>query len=237
MKYDQQMRMQSYLNELSCWCKENNVLPKPSKCQTMTVSFLKRNVPESLLSLESVALTRVMSIKLLGVTVQSNLKWDAHITEIVSKASRRLYTLCILRRARTPILDMVAVYTCYIRPILEYASQVWHSSINDQQTRAIENIQKRAARIILGLRYDSYVTALEVLGIPSLESRRDNLLHKFGNKLLNSIRFRDMLPPKKESVSGREFRAGTSSGLIVPKCRTERNKRSTIPTLARTIKL
>ena len=90
----------------------------------MTVSFLKRNVPESLLSLESVALTRVTSIKLLGVTVQSNLKWDAHITEIVSKASRRLYTVYILRRARLPILDMVAVYTCYIRPILEYASQV-----------------------------------------------------------------------------------------------------------------
>ena len=80
----------------------------------MTVSFLKRNTPECCISLDAVALNCVTSMKLLGVTVQNNLKWDIHVAEIVTKASRKLS-------------DMLAVYTCYVRPTLEYACQVWHS--------------------------------------------------------------------------------------------------------------
>ena len=54
-------------------------------------------------------------MKLLGVTVQNNLKWDIHVAEIVTKASRKLYTLCILRKSVVPTSDMLAVYTCYVR--------------------------------------------------------------------------------------------------------------------------
>ena len=89
-------------------------------------------------------------MKLLGVTVQNNLRRDIHIKDIVSKASRRLYTLCVLKKSNVPIPDMIIIYTCYIRPILEYACQVWHSSITvQQQANSIESIQKRAIRITL----------------------------------------------------------------------------------------
>ena len=76
----------------------------------MTVSFLKRNTPDFCISLDAVALNCVTSMKLLGVTVQNNLKWDIHVAEIVTKASRKLYTLCILRKSEVPTSDMLAVY-------------------------------------------------------------------------------------------------------------------------------
>ena len=95
-------------------------------------------------------------------------------------------------------------------------------SITNQQASAIENIQKRAVRIILGVQYESYTSALHKLGIISLKSRRDDLLLKFGKSLLNSRRFRDMLPPYKDSVSSRELRSSTLTGLVMPKCRTVR---------------
>ena len=118
-------------------------------------------------------------------------------------------------------------------PTLEYACQVWHSSITNQQASAIENIQKRAVRIILGVQYESYTSALHKLGILSLKSRRDDLLLKFGKSLLNSRRFRDMLPPYKDSVSSRELRSSTLTDLVMPKCRTVRFKNSTIPSVVR----
>ena len=73
-------------------------------------AILWRNTPEFCISLDAVALNCVTSMKLLGVTVQNNLKWDIHVAEIVTKASRRLYTLCILRKSKVPTSDMLAVY-------------------------------------------------------------------------------------------------------------------------------
>ena len=47
IKYGDQSQMQSHLHELSGCCQQNDVLPKPSKCQSMIISFLKCNVPRS----------------------------------------------------------------------------------------------------------------------------------------------------------------------------------------------
>lgn len=233
VKHGEQTNMQNHLDDLSDWCKNNNVKPNSSKCHTMSISFLKRDTPLSLNTLDAVNLDCVTSMKLLGVTVQSNLRWDIHIKDIVSKASRRLYTLCILKKSNVPISDMIVIYTCYIRPIIEYACQVWHSSITEQQANSIESIQKRAIRIILGHQYSSYTSTLETLSIQSLKDRREDLVYKFGVKLLHSTRFRDFLPPYRESTSGRQLRSSTLSGLPMPKCRTERYKMSTIPYIIR----
>ena len=109
------------------------------------------------------------------------------MTDIISRASRRL------KKFNAPLADLVSVYTSYIRHIMEYACQVWHSSISRQLC-----VQKRACRIIIGYQnYDSYSKTLQLLGIPSLESRRNTLLLKFGNKLMNSNKFRHICSPSE----------------------------------------
>jgi len=35
-------------------------------------------------------------------------------------------------------------YTVIVRPVLEYASPVWHSSLTVAQTETLESLQKRA---------------------------------------------------------------------------------------------
>ena len=40
------------------------------------------------------------SSKLLGVTIRSSPSWNAHINEVIKKASKRLYFLVQLKRAR-----------------------------------------------------------------------------------------------------------------------------------------
>jgi hypothetical protein len=44
--------------------------------------------PPPTLVVENISLERIESHKVLGLTIQNNLKWDLHISEIVTKASK-----------------------------------------------------------------------------------------------------------------------------------------------------
>ena len=120
---------------------------------------------------------RVMTFKLLGIRVSSDLKWADHVNAIVSKAAARLHFLKLLKRAGAPVTDLLHFYTAIVRPVLEYACPVWHSGLTAGQSNAIENIQKRAIRMIYS---DSdYEIALIVAGIDSLKDRREILIVRF----------------------------------------------------------
>ena len=54
--------------------------------------------PSPTLVVENISLERIESHKVLGLTIQNNLKWDLHISEIVTKASKRLHILRVLKR-------------------------------------------------------------------------------------------------------------------------------------------
>ena len=71
------------------------------------------------------------------------------LNDICSKASKRLNFLRILQQAGFEVGDLVKVYCCYIRPVLEYACPTWHSSIPEYLSEQVESIQKRALRIVI----------------------------------------------------------------------------------------
>ena len=112
----------------------------------------------------------------------------------------------------------------YIRPVLEYASPVWSSSLTTAQSNDIERVQKRVCRVILG-GYDSYRGALDHLHLDSHHSRREGLLCD----LFTSPRHRDFLPKSRRPLSGRQLR--NSHLLHDPKCRTTRYYNSSIPSI------
>ena len=57
-------------------------------------------------------------------------------------------TFKILKRCSLSTEDLLHFYFSVVRPILEYACPVWHTSLTKEQTCQIEHIQKRAMRII-----------------------------------------------------------------------------------------
>ena len=63
----------------------------------------------------------VKHVKLLGVIVSNDLKWNLHVNAICKKASKRLYALLRLRRNALPPSVLVKVYCTCVTPILEYA--------------------------------------------------------------------------------------------------------------------
>ena len=55
----------------------------------------------------------------------SDLSWNEHINETAKKASKRLYFLVQLKRAKLPCRDLVLFYATCIRSILVYAAPVF----------------------------------------------------------------------------------------------------------------
>ena len=182
-------------------------------------------------SMDSVNLTCISHIKLLGVTIQNDFKWNLHVDDIVSRASRKLYSLSLLKKARVDQDELLAVFNGYIRPVLEYACQLWHTAITQKQCDQIERVQKRAFHIIFGSMYTSYNNVLSEFNLASLWQRRQNLLHSFGEKLLSSDKFLYLLPPVKNCT--RVLRSNAQASLTVPFYNTERYRNSTIPAITK----
>jgi len=63
----------------------------------MQIGAGTRKRPHQELILEDTALKKVASYKLLGVHVTETLKWDVHVTTMLSKASKRIHFIKLLR--------------------------------------------------------------------------------------------------------------------------------------------
>ena len=67
----------------------------------------------------------VTAYKLLGIIVSNDLKYNEHIYYRSKKASKRLYSLRVLKKVRVNKEGIVKVYLTTIRPIQEYGVQAW----------------------------------------------------------------------------------------------------------------
>jgi len=99
---------------------------------------------------------------------------------MLSKATKRLYFLKLLKRAGVPCAQLQHFYVAVIRPILEYAAPVWHHLLTNCQSDQIEAIQKRAINIIHSPTHGMpYSNALFFAGGTSLRARREQMARNF----------------------------------------------------------
>ena len=99
-----------------------------------------------------------------------------------------------LKRANADTNTLITVYTTIIRPVLEYACQVWHFNIQEYLSKDIEQIQRRAFRILFPLM--SYREVRDFTGIPLLKERRESLCEQFFKKNENNDKLSELLHHK-----------------------------------------
>ena len=90
----------------------------------------------------------VTVVKLLGVTLSNDLKWNSHIANTCKKVSSQLYFLRQLRCARLPPKDLIQFFATCSRPVIEYACEALHDSLMQYLCNNLERVQKRGFRII-----------------------------------------------------------------------------------------
>ena len=163
---------QHYLDLLCAWSKAWQLSISYLKCCTIDIGQ-RTSVTNSVRNschLDSVTLNVLDNVSDLGVTIDSRLRFSDHIAKISSKAHRRanLIHRCFTSRHRDLL---VKAFVTYVRPILEYNSQVW-SPVLKEDISLIEAVQKRFTKRIPGLSELSYYSRLKALNIESLELRR-----------------------------------------------------------------
>jgi hypothetical protein len=123
--------LQEVVNYISTWTNNNNMKLNISKCKELIIDFSKDKRIFPSLQIADNYINRVDSAGILGITLQSNMKWNVHVENIIKKASKRLYILRLLRRSNANNETLITVYCTVIRPILEYACRVWHVNIQN----------------------------------------------------------------------------------------------------------
>ena len=117
----------------------HNMKLNPRKCKEMVINFM--NNPNFLINpivIGDTTVQRVASYKLLGVSIDDDLKWNTHVDHIYKKACKRLYSLRLLKKAGVTATGILKVYVSIIRPILEYAVPVWQA-ISEKQSEKLES--------------------------------------------------------------------------------------------------
>ena len=100
-------------------------------------------------------------VKLLGVTIDFELKFNSHISSICKKASRQLNVLKGLGKYLNK-LGKLTIYHSFILSNFNFCPLSWHFS-SEANTNKIETIQERALRCM----YNDYNSTYENLLIIS----------------------------------------------------------------------
>ena len=145
---------------------------------------------------------------------------------MLKKANSRLYLLKLLKHFNLPTDDLVTIYSGFVRPTVEYAAPVWHPGLTVHEDLALEWIQNRACRIIVGKDYTTYQEALELCNLQDSHDRREQLCLSFFSSLLESDCSNSWVPPRRGTIHGYEM--VTKLGQV-SKFKTVRYQHSPLP--------
>ena len=126
-------------------------------------------------------------------------------------------------RAGVSQADLVYYYQAVIRPVLEYACPVWHTSITGQQSKQLDSIHRQACQIILNNRTHS--DTCTILGLRSLPDRRHKLCQRLFQQLARSTDscMRYLLPDMHDSIITNRLRSANKFPLIFAKTNKFKN--------------
>ena len=149
----------------------------PSKTKELRVCFSFQSPSYAPIIIGDRVIDTVSEAKLMGVVISSDLKWNSHVGYVYKKAAKRLYGLRVLKRNALPADVLLSVYCTYIRPIVEYSCESWHFNLPLYLSDQIENVQKRALRIIFPAM--KYIDAISRAKLTTLHERRYVLCNRF----------------------------------------------------------
>ena len=225
---DLESQINSDLNFIDRWLKANKLSLNVAKTEFMVISSRQKlqsiNDYTMNIHIDGAPINQSNQSKSLGLIIDENLSWKAHIHEISKKVSSGIGAL---RRVR-PFVSMhtaIKIYKGLIEPHFDYCSVVW-DGLSEQLSEKLQKLQNRAIRVITKSSYDTSPRfLLNWLGWDNLSVRRAkqkaNLMYKCINNLAPAYLCNLFFP----STPNYDFR-NAKKKLLLPKPRTDYLKRS-----------
>ena len=164
------LMLQSDIDLLENWSKLWLLNFHPDKCHVLSFGKFGNIRYTQRYQIYGNELEHVFDEKDLGVTIDSNLTFEDHISLKVKKAN----TMVGLIRRSFSFLScnlFNKLYTSFVRTHLEYAQAIWSPHLR-KHINMIENVQIRATKLVDGLRTLDYSERLKHLDLPTLAYRR-----------------------------------------------------------------
>ena len=159
------------LDKIAMWTEDNLMKLKESKSNYIIFTRSSQDFATRV-TVNNKLIERQQYVKLLGVWLQEDGGWGKQIKESCKKAYMRMSFLTKLRYAGVNRKELLHNYKQFIRTALEYCSVAMHSSLTENQSKALEHCQAVALSVILQEDYESYESALTLTAIEKLSTRR-----------------------------------------------------------------
>ncbi|GBN91349.1 RNA-directed DNA polymerase from mobile element jockey [Araneus ventricosus] len=175
--------LQNYLKNLEAWLVRWKI--KLNVDKTVAILFNKKNDDWPKVKINATPIEWKKEVKYLGVVLDKQLNFRAHISlikEKYNKAFRARYSL-ICRNSSLNFSNKVLIYLAYLRPILAYASPIWACTAKSN-LRSIQVLENKTPRMIANARwYHRNIDIRNALNVPSLQQFIQKLAKNFYGKL------------------------------------------------------
>ena len=224
-------RIEQTLNiQLKCiykWMCSNKLSLNFDKTESLLIGSRKMLTKHNALKLQiqGKCIQPQKSVKYLGVVIDQQLKWDAHLDYICTKVSKLVKFLGRLRHYLNET-SLTLIYRSIILPLFDYADVVY-DSCNNRYSNQLQKLQNRAGRIILRISPYKHVSNYHIhqmLNWDYLACRRLKHTNLLVYKVLHDL----SVPYLKESfhfISNR-YCLRSAGNLYLTKPRTESCRRT-----------
>ena len=176
------LKTQHYLDSISKWTKNQKMVLNEKKTKAMIINFTEKHQFSTRLKLNSNNIDIVESMKILGTTINNQLDWSQNCSELVKKVNKRMVFLRKILSFGANRREMVQIWKTYCRSVLEQSAGVWQGALTQENRETLERTQKTFAKLILKNNYKSYEQSLQVLDLPTLDARQNQLTLQFAQK-------------------------------------------------------
>ncbi|KAL9970833.1 hypothetical protein ACROYT_G023280 [Oculina patagonica] len=154
------------------WYESNLLAGNLKKYQTLNIGCSKTtdSGTSAVIYTNNQKIKTADTLKLLGVTIDSKLKFSEHVSSACIKASQRIGVLMRLRNL-IPTKAKLQLYKSAVLPYLTYCHLVWHFC-RASDARKLERLQERGLRAVYKNKHASYTDLLERAKLPTLANRR-----------------------------------------------------------------
>ena len=151
------------------WFDTNSMRANPDKFQAI---FPGNNIDpvKHSINVNNTFIKAMDHVKILGITIDSQLKFDKHISDICKQAGRQLNVMHRLKR-NLCLDSRKAIYQSFLMSVFNYCPVVWHFC-SMKSVHQMEHIHERALRFVFNNQTSTYEQLLEIANVNSLYMTR-----------------------------------------------------------------
>lgn len=142
-----EQQLQVELNNVLQWCTNNKMLVNPQKTKSMLITSRQKHQRDPLklnLVIGNDSIEQIKSHRVLGITVDEELRWHFHINNVCKTVARNIYLLSKLKL----YVDKQALnlfFHAHCMSHINYASSVWDGA-GEVHLKKLNSLHRRAAK-------------------------------------------------------------------------------------------